>query len=352
MTQQEPIISSLTRVHKKFGISLILTTSVAMIIGAFALFAYAPHEQTVGHIPYILALTVGIGVLMNLGLEVVGFMPTRIDVFSTFIRIAVSGRDTDVKLADIVSITQREGVFRDEIVIRTTDHTYWLGNLVQSFKVYDAIQDAAINSNDERIRNARFMVKRDAGGLTWSETIGGNPDGELPLLTARSSFFRFALSGPLLIYVGSFASFLVTIWGLATKTSWPFIFNWSTIIIMLAFLGLLVICAAYTFFIEEAISIFPDRAVITSALSQITVYKEDMARCSVRRWFIAPFIRIQLKDGKLINLRGFRHSKAIVDAINWSVSTRQVRSDALKAEAMTAAAKSTNAGFSLRKTGR
>jgi hypothetical protein len=335
MMQEEPVISAVTHAHKRISGILIVLIVLAMCVSTPLLFIYAPTGRPpFVDVPYFLMLMLGVVLVIHWGTEVIGYQQTQIEVFRTFIRLTMGMRHTDLKLADITSITQREGLFRDEIILQTQKTSFWLENLDKSFRVYDAIQDVAINSDDDQIRHARFMVKRSTGLITWNESIGMKGKEEIPLMAAKSTFLRFTLSSPATTYILSLALALAMIWAIANNTPWPFLFDLSAAGICVALVCFLILSAAYTFFVERTLNVYPDRIVVTSVLDELVVHKEDIQRCLIRRHFLLVFIFIQMKDGKIINLRGFQHANAIIDAINWSedVTTREQRSLAVKQE--------------------
>jgi hypothetical protein len=356
MTQEEPVISSMTHAHKRISGILVVLAALTICVSTTLILIHAPPGRTpLVYAPDFLFMMLGIVLIVHWGTEVVGYQQTRIEVFQTFIRLTMSKRRTDLKLADIISITQREGFFRDEIILQTKKTSYWLENLDKSFRVYDAIQDVAINSDDDQIRHARFMVKRATGYVTWNESIGMKAEEKIPLLSAKSTFLRFTLSGPAATYVLSLAISLAMTWAVTNHTAWPFLFDLSAAGILLALVCLLILSAAYTFFVERTLKVYPDKVVITSVLDEMVIHHEDVQRCLIRRRFIVAFIRIEMKNGRTLNLRGFQHVKAIVDAINWSedVTTREERSHAMRQEELKEipAPQKKTAPISLKKSG-
>jgi hypothetical protein len=335
MLSQEPLISATTRAQKPVTCFLTVSAAAMLCVAAGGLYLLVPvGSSATAHIPHFLMMTLGLLLAFHWALEMVAFIPTKIEVFKTFLRVTILGKTKDIRLVEIVSLTQREGLFRDGIVVRTSNRTYWFENLPHSFKIYDAIQDVAINSEDDKIRNARFIIKRDTGGISWNETIGKKSDAPPPLLSASNGFLRYVLTGPIFIYVLSLAMSLMLPWMATNVGGRPFLIDASSGVILIGLLCLLIFSIGYAIFLPEKVEVYHGRIVIGSETAETVLHKEDIASCALRWRFVTPHIRIRLHNSKVITLRGFAHPKAIVEAINWSeiVTTRQERADNLRTE--------------------
>lgn len=337
MTDDKPqaVITSRTRAFKKTTTVFVLGLGALSIAVAVAMFVYAPQGSTVqAQVPQFILLTIGLLFAVQWALELLACTSIQIEVFPTSLCFHQFNRKFEVQLSDVLSITQREGFFRDQIVIQCKTKTYWLENLDKGYRVYDAIIDIAVNSEDEKVRSARFIAERDVGGVAYNERVGSRSTAGEAKMTAESSFLRYVLSGPAAIYLVSACASAALTWLLYQQSPFPFFIDGAALSIMVCMALFFVFTAAYTFYEDEKLLVYPDRISIQRPSSELTIHKDDVRTSVVKRHFATRYVRLFLKNGSAIDLRGYSDSKAINDSIQWSdlLTSTQERVNAVKKE--------------------
>lgn len=336
-------ISARTRLFKASGAIFILAMGLGVPLVASVFIMLSRHAGYGNHAAYVAALCMAAIILVYWVLEIITFVPIDIGVFENEIELRVAGATVAVRFQDIIKISQREGLIRDDITVHCQSRAYRLNNVPHGYRIVEAIMDNAISSSDERSRTARFVVQRELGGMSLSEGINMRARLGPPILDMSNGFLRHALSGQLKVLLPAVLVTFGLTWLAFHYQRFPAQGSLADVAIILILLVTVFLAPTYALFTQEHLYVFPEQVVVETATSQRSISRGDIGSCTLHRHFLVPFIRLRLTDGTTFELRGYANPASVKATIDFSkvIASRQEIAESLRE------AQNTAPGFSI-----